>query len=168
MMAFCPAKRVQQRRLDEVQVDSEGFIFVPYAGRLRAAGNTPEQLRVLITNKLQEQTPDPQVEVRRAAGDGSTVSLTGTVAAPGVYPIERPTRSLLGMLSQAGGVSVASDIALVTLIRGRPKGHRLVRRLVPEPQTGRRLAWRRQHSGRRRQQVLHRPGRHWRPIPRGI
>ncbi|WP_299885145.1 polysaccharide biosynthesis/export family protein [uncultured Ruegeria sp.] len=108
--------------LDEVQVDSEGFIFVPYAGRMRAAGNTPEQLRVLITNKLQEQTPDPQVEVRRVAGDGSTVSLTGTVAAPGIYPIERPTRSLLGMLSQAGGVSVASDIALVTLIRGDQKG----------------------------------------------
>nr|WP_253276809.1 polysaccharide biosynthesis/export family protein [Ruegeria sp. 6PALISEP08] len=108
--------------LDEVQVDSEGFIFVPYAGRMRAAGNTPEQLRVLITNKLREQTPDPQVEVRRVAGDGSTVSLTGTVGAPGIYPIERPTRSLLGMLSQAGGVSVASDIALVTLIRGGQKG----------------------------------------------
>ncbi|NVO54788.1 polysaccharide export protein [Rhodobacteraceae bacterium B1Z28] len=108
--------------LNEVQVDSEGFIFVPYAGRMRAAGNTPEQLRVLITNKLQDQTPDPQVEVRRVAGDGSTVSLTGTVLTPGVYPIERPTRSLLGMLSQAGGVSVASDIALVTLIRGDQKG----------------------------------------------
>ncbi len=108
--------------LDEVQVDSDGFIFVPYAGRIRAAGNTPEQLRVLITNKLREQTPDPQIEVRRVAGDGSTVSLTGTVASPGIYPIERPTRSLLGMLSQAGGVSVASDIALVTLIRGDQKG----------------------------------------------
>lgn len=108
--------------LEEVQVDSDGFIFVPYAGRLRATGNTPEQLRVLITNKLQEQTPDPQVEVRRAAGDGSTVSLTGTVTAPGIYAIERPTRSLLGMLSQAGGVSVASDIALVTLIRGDQRG----------------------------------------------
>ncbi|AXT26521.1 polysaccharide export protein [Ruegeria sp. AD91A] len=108
--------------LDEVQVDSDGFIFVPYAGRIRAAGNTPEQLRVLITNKLREQTPDPQIEVRRVAGDGSTVSLTGTVASPGIYPIERPTRSLLGMLSQAGGVSVASDIALVTLIRGGQKG----------------------------------------------
>lgn len=108
--------------LDEVQVDSEGFIFVPYAGRMRAAGNTPEQLRVLITSKLQEQTPDPQVEVRRVAGDGSTVSITGTVATPGIFPIERPTRTLLGMLSQAGGISVASDIALVTLIRGDQRG----------------------------------------------
>ncbi|MES0861673.1 polysaccharide biosynthesis/export family protein [Ruegeria sp. SCPT10] len=108
--------------LEEVQVDSDGFIFVPYAGRLRAAGNTPEQLRVLITNELKEQTPDPQVEVRRVAGDGSTVSLTGTIGAPGIYPIERPTRTLLGMLSQAGGVAVGSDIALVTLIRGDLKG----------------------------------------------
>ncbi len=108
--------------LNEVQVDSEGFIFVPYAGRLRAAGNTPEELRGLITDELKEQTPDPQVEVRRLAGDGSTVSLTGTIGAPGIYPIERPTRTLLGMLSQAGGVSVASDIALVTLIRGDQRG----------------------------------------------
>lgn len=108
--------------LAEIQVDSEGYIFVPYAGRVRAAGNTPEQLRLLVTEKLREQTPDPQVEVRRAAGDGSTVSLNGGVAAPGIYPIQRPTRTLSGMLSQAGGVSVGSDIALVTLIRGDQRG----------------------------------------------
>ncbi|SMO48980.1 polysaccharide biosynthesis/export family protein [Ruegeria faecimaris] len=108
--------------LEEVQVDSEGFIFVPYAGRLRAAGNTPEQLRMLITEKLQDQTPDPQVEVRRIAGDGSTVSLSGTLSAPGIYPIERPTRTLAGMLTRAGGVIEGSDIALVTLIRGNQKG----------------------------------------------
>ncbi len=108
--------------LNEVQVDSDGFIFVPYAGRVRAAGNTPEQLRMLITEQLRDQTPDPQVEVRRIAGDGSTVSLTGTIGAPGIYPIERPTRTLAGMLSQAGGVSVGSDIALVTLIRGNERG----------------------------------------------
>ncbi len=108
--------------LDEVQVDSEGFIFVPYAGRLRASGNTPEELRNLISAKLQDQTPDPQVQVRRVAGDGSTVSLTGAVGAPGVYPIERPTRSLATMLAQAGGVSVAPEIALVTVLRGDQKG----------------------------------------------
>ncbi|KIC47440.1 MAG: polysaccharide biosynthesis/export family protein [Ruegeria sp.] len=108
--------------LDEVQVDNDGFIFVPYAGRVRAAGNTPEQLRTLISSKLEEQTPDPQVQVRRVAGDGATVSLTGTVGAPGVYPIERPTGTLSGMLAQAGGVSVSSDIALVTVIRGKQKG----------------------------------------------
>ena len=108
--------------LDEVQVDSEGYIFIPYAGRLRASGNTPEQLRTTIADKLREQTPDPQVQIRRVAGDGSTVSLTGTIGAPGIYTIERPTRTLSTMLARAGGVAVAPDIALVTVIRGNQRG----------------------------------------------
>ncbi|MEL7389733.1 MAG: polysaccharide biosynthesis/export family protein, partial [Pseudomonadota bacterium] len=93
-----------QTGLDQVQVDGSGFIFVPYAGRIRAADNTPEGLRQVITSKLDEQTPDPQVEVVRVAGDGATVSLVGAVGAQGVYPIERPTRTLSSMLARAGGV----------------------------------------------------------------
>ena len=54
--------------LEEVQVDGAGFIFVPYAGRIRAAGNTPEAIRRVIKAKLEDQTPDPQVEVRQATG----------------------------------------------------------------------------------------------------
>lgn len=108
--------------LEEVQVDSAGFIFVPYAGRLRASGNTPEQLREMITEKLEDQTPDPQVQVRRLAGDGATVSLTGAVTGQGIYPIERPTRTLATMLAQAGGVTIQPEIAQVTVIRGTSQG----------------------------------------------
>ncbi|MFC4669922.1 polysaccharide biosynthesis/export family protein [Seohaeicola nanhaiensis] len=108
--------------LQEVQVDSDGYIFVPYAGRLRASGNTPNQLRDLITEKLRDQTPDPQVEVRRVAGDGSTVSLAGKVGGQGVYPIERPTRTLSTMLAKAGGVTIEPDIAQITVIRGDQRG----------------------------------------------
>jgi polysaccharide export outer membrane protein len=105
--------------LEEVQVDGAGFIFVPYAGRLKAAGNTPEALRRIITERLKDQTPDPQVQVRRLAGDGATVSLVGAVGGQGVYPIERPTRTLAAMLAQAGGVSIEPEIAQVTVIRGK-------------------------------------------------
>ncbi|MBV1894848.1 MAG: polysaccharide biosynthesis/export family protein [Rhodobacteraceae bacterium] len=108
--------------LEEVQVDSAGFIFVPYAGRLRASGNTPEQLREVITKQLEEQTPDPQVQVRRLAGDGSTVSLVGSVGAQGVYPIERPTRTLSSMLAKAGGVTIEPESAQITVNRGDQKG----------------------------------------------
>ena len=105
--------------LEEVQVDGAGFIFVPYAGRIRAAGNSPEAIRRIITAKLEEQTPDPQVQVRRVAGDGSTVSLIGSVGAQGVYAIERPTRTLSTMLARAGGVTIQPEIAQVTVIRGK-------------------------------------------------
>lgn len=107
--------------LDEIQVDGQGFIFVPYAGRIKAAGNTPEQLRNIITRKLDQQTPDPQVSVRRLAGDGSTVSIVGGVGAQGVYQIERPTRTLSAMLAQAGGVSIEPEIAQITVTRGSKK-----------------------------------------------
>ena len=108
-----------QTVLEEVQVDGAGFIFVPYAGRIRAAGNTPEAIRRIITAKLDEQTPDPQVEVRRLAGNGSTVSLIGAVNGQGVYPIERPTRTLSTMLAAAGGVAIPPEVAQVTVIRGQ-------------------------------------------------
>ncbi len=108
--------------LEEVQVDGSGFIFVPYAGRIKAAGNTPERIRQIITRKLEDQTPDPQVEVRRVAGDGSTVSLVGAVGGQGVYAIERPTRTLTAMLARAGGVTIEPEIAQVTVLRGGETG----------------------------------------------
>lgn len=120
--------------LEEVQVDSAGFIFVPYAGRVRASGNTPEQLRKSITKELEGQTPDPQVQVRRLAGDGASVSLTGAVNGQGVYPIERPTRTLANMLSQAGGVAIEPDIAQITLIRGQESGTIWLQDLYEHPQ----------------------------------
>lgn len=108
--------------LEEVQVDGAGFIFIPYAGRIKAAGNSPEAIRRIITAKLADQTPDPQIEVRRAAGDGSTVSLVGAVGGQGVYPIERPTRSLATMLARSGGITIAPEIAQITVIRGKARG----------------------------------------------
>jgi|TARA_R110000850_G_scaffold102956_1_gene212707 polysaccharide export outer membrane protein len=104
--------------IDEVQVDSAGMIFIPYAGRLRAAGNTPEALRRIITQRLDEQTPDPQVVVRRLAGNGATVSVVGGAGAQGVFPIERPTRTLTAMIAAAGGVAISPEIALVNVSRG--------------------------------------------------
>lgn len=108
--------------LESVQVDGEGFIFVPYAGRIKAAGNSPESIRRIITERLQDQTPDPQVEVRREAGDGATVSLSGAIGGQGVYPIERPTRTLSSMLSRAGGITIVPEIAQITVIRGNQTG----------------------------------------------
>lgn len=120
--------------LDEVQVDGDGFIFVPYAGRLRASGNTTEAVRRLITERLAEQTPDPQVLVRRVAGDGATVSLIGGVGAQGVYPIDRPARTLTAMLARAGGVTIETEIAQVVVTRGGQQGRVWLQDLYENPQ----------------------------------
>lgn len=119
--------------LTDIQVDGDGFIFVPYAGRVKAAGNSPDELRRIITEKLAEQTPDPQVEVVRGAGDGSTVSVTGDIGAQGVYPIERPTRTLSAMIARAGGVSVDPQVAQVTVTRGSKSGTARLKDIYEDP-----------------------------------
>lgn len=108
--------------LESIQVGGDGKIFVPYAGRIDAAGKTPDQLRNEISAILGAQTPDPQITVVRSAGDGNTVSVSGTVNSQGIYPIERPTRRLSSMLARAGGVTIEPEIAQVTVLRGSNSG----------------------------------------------
>jgi polysaccharide biosynthesis/export protein len=108
--------------LDQVQVDGQGFIFIPYAGRIKAAGQTPDGLRQAITRKLDTQTPDPQVTVQRVAGDGSTVSVAGGVTGQGIYPITAPNRMLTGMLAAAGGIAIEPAVAIVRVTRGGMTG----------------------------------------------
>ena len=119
--------------LDEVQVDGQGFIFVPYAGRIKAAGQTPEGLRQAITRKLDTQTPDPQVSVQRLAGDGSTVTISGAIGAQGVFAIERPTRTLSAMIASAGGVSINPETAIIRVTRGTHTGQVWLEDLYANP-----------------------------------
>ena len=119
--------------LEEVQVDGQGYIFVPYAGRIKAAGQTPEGLRQAITRKLDTQTPDPQVTVARLAGDGSTVSVQGSVGSNGVYAIERPTRKLSAMIARAGGVAIEPEVALIRVTRGNHTGQVWLQDLYSNP-----------------------------------
>lgn len=108
--------------LDEVRVGESGQIFVPYAGSIRAAGRSPEELRRAITDALSGQTPSPQVSVHRTPGNAATISVLGGVGRPGVYPIDLSTRRLSGMLAAAGGVSLRPDVAQVRITRGGRSG----------------------------------------------
>lgn len=105
-----------------LQVDGTGFIYIPYAGRIKAAGNSPERLRQIVTEKLAMQTPDPQVIVMRSPGPGGTITISGNAGAQGVFPIEASTRTLSGMLASAGGVGADPKVARITVVRGTRKG----------------------------------------------
>ncbi len=119
--------------LSEIQVDGQGFIFVPYAGKIKAAGQSPDSLREIITKKLDSQTPDPQVTVQRLAGDGSTVTVSGFAGGQGVYPIERPTRTLSSMLAKAGGVTIEPAVAIVRVTRAGKTGQVWLEDLYSNP-----------------------------------
>jgi polysaccharide biosynthesis/export protein len=120
--------------LTDVQVDGQGYIFVPYAGKIKAAGQSPDSLRNVITKKLDTQTPDPQVLVQRVAGDGATVSISGFAGAQGIIPIERPTRTLSTMLAKAGGVTIEPEVAIIRVTRGTKTGRVWLQDLNSNPQ----------------------------------
>ena len=119
--------------LPPVQVDQLGNIFVPYAGTIKAAGRTPDDLRQKITELLAPQTPDPQVEVRREAGDGATVSILGGVTGQGVFPITASNRRLTGMIATAGGISLDPSIVKISIRRGSNLGQIWLQDLFDTP-----------------------------------
>jgi polysaccharide export outer membrane protein len=119
--------------LSEIQVDGQGYIYIPYAGRIRADGQTPEGVRQAITRQLEDQTPDPQITVTRVAGNGSTVSIAGQAAGTGVYPIDASTRTLAAMLARSGGVMIDPDVAIVRVTRGGNTGKVWLKDLYENP-----------------------------------
>ncbi len=119
--------------IDAVQVDQLGNIFFPYAGTLRASGRTPNDLREIITEILAGQTPDPQVEVRRIAGEGASISIIGGAGSQGVYTIDAATRRLTGMLARAGGIALDPSHVKISVRRGEHHGEIWLQDLFDEP-----------------------------------
>ncbi len=116
-----------------VQVDQLGNIFVPYAGVVRASGRTPEELRQEITQLLERQTPDPQIEVRREAGEAAVVNVVGGVNKQGVFALSAANRRLTSVLAVAGGVALDPAGTKITVQRGQESGSIWLRDLYANP-----------------------------------
>lgn len=103
--------------VSELQVEAGGMVVLPYAGRIRAAGNTVETVRNTILRRLEDQTPNPQVLIHRTPGTTASISVLGDIAG-GSIPFDGTTRTLLRAVSVAGGFGDNPDTISVTLIRG--------------------------------------------------
>ncbi len=119
--------------LKDIQVDQLGNIFVPYAGVVRASGRTPEELRLDLTRLLERQTPDPQIEVRRQAGEAAVVDVVGGVNKQGVYSLSAANRRLTSMLAVAGGVAIDPAGTRITVQRGNESGSIWLQDLFANP-----------------------------------
>jgi polysaccharide biosynthesis/export protein len=84
------------------RIDMRGYINVPLAGRLPAAGLTVEQLEVALTAKLKEYLQAPVVTVSVFEFRSQPVSILGAVNTPGVHQI-RGNKTLFEVISEAGG-----------------------------------------------------------------
>jgi polysaccharide export outer membrane protein len=96
------------------RIDSSGYITVPLAGRVPAAGLTVEELQNDLTNRLRPFIRRPEVAVTITEFRSQPVSVAGPVNNPGVYQLQGH-KTLMELLSLAGGAKPeAADTVRIT------------------------------------------------------
>jgi polysaccharide biosynthesis/export protein len=100
----------------ETVVRPDGKITLPIINDIPAAGLTPDQLRVRVTEEAKRFVEDPSVTVLVKAINSRKVFITGEVSKPGSYPIgDRMT--VMQLISMAGGLSEYAKKKEIVIIR---------------------------------------------------
>ncbi|MFZ0820861.1 MAG: polysaccharide biosynthesis/export family protein, partial [Candidatus Acidiferrales bacterium] len=103
--------------LAAVPVRPDGMISLPLINDVQAAGKTPAQLRVEITEKLTKALiKDPHVTVIVTAMNSQRVYVLGQVARAGAYPMF-PGMTVLQAISSAGGLILWAKETNIVVLR---------------------------------------------------
>lgn len=86
-----------------LSLDPGGFIDLPLAGRVHAAGLTLSQLKVELADKLVKYITKPEITINLAESGSQPVSVVGQVNNPGVHQLTG-TKRLLEVISLSGGI----------------------------------------------------------------
>ncbi|MHB1861359.1 MAG: polysaccharide biosynthesis/export family protein [Gemmatimonadaceae bacterium] len=84
-------------------VNSDGTIFYPYAGTLKVAGETVDEIRAQLTRALANYVKDPQINVQVVGFHSQTYQLAGSVIKPGLYPLTNVPVTVSQAIAGAGG-----------------------------------------------------------------
>ena len=97
-------------------VQPDGTFYFPYAGKVKAAGKTVEQVRSALTSSLSRMLKDPQVDVS-VVGFGSSVTLQGAFQDASPQDITMRPLTLGEAVGRAGIDAEQADLSGLTLIR---------------------------------------------------
>jgi polysaccharide export outer membrane protein len=107
--------REEDLKLD-VLVRPDGKISFPLAGDVQAAGTTVEDVRLLLTKKLEKLIPDLVVSVSILQINGNKVFVIGQVNNPGEINAN-PYIDVMQALSIAGGANPFADVSNISILR---------------------------------------------------
>ena len=109
---------VRATTLPEQVVDRDGFISVPFAGRIRAAGLTPQALEIEVVRRLKGKANQPEALVRVTRNASSNVTVVGEVTNSLRMPLSSGGERLLDALAAAGGVRQPISKTTLQVTRG--------------------------------------------------
>jgi polysaccharide biosynthesis/export protein len=103
-------------------VDTKGFISVPYAGLVAAAGKTPSQVNQEIVDRIKNRAIEPQAVVALVTQNTSLITVIGevntTLTSPtGRIPAQPAGERLLDVMTRAGGLRDQGQDTWVVLER---------------------------------------------------
>lgn len=100
-------------------VDGDGYIEIPFVGKVKSAGKTLSELKVELDSTFKNYVTDAAITVRLV---NNYISLLGEVKAPGRYPLTKDRINVFEALSMAGDMGEFSNRQKVQLIRPSPYG----------------------------------------------
>ena len=104
-------------------VDTRGFLYVPYAGLVPAAGKRASEVSQEIVNRIKNRAIEPQVEVAVVTENSSLITVVGEVNAAtafsptGRIPAQLSGERLLDVITRAGGLKDQGQDTWVVLER---------------------------------------------------
>ena len=104
------------------RVNLKGDILLPLAGPLHVGGLTITEITEAVSQRYKDAKllVDPEVTVFVAEFNRRTITITGEVRAPGVYPIVAP-RTLTDTLAMAGGLNDNASHTVSVVHSANPK-----------------------------------------------
>ena len=103
--------------LGPLVISGAGNIYIPYVGKIKASGNTIEQLQRKLTLILKNKVINPQVIVRKVEGLSKKISIQGVVAKPGTFELTPGRHDLVSFLAEAGGSTIIPELTEVAIER---------------------------------------------------
>lgn len=101
----------------DATIDPSGDVTMPLIGKVPAIGKTTDQLAGEITGRLSAKyLQNPEVRVALKASSSQHVTVDGSVASPGIYPIVGST-TLLQAIATAKGTSPDANARKVAVFR---------------------------------------------------
>ena len=99
------------------EINQDGMLEFPYAGKLHVAGLTPEQVHISLSKKLAFYLKNPKITLRMLSYRSKRVYLDGEVKAPGVQAINDIPMTLLEAINRAGGMLPTADQSRIVITR---------------------------------------------------
>jgi polysaccharide export outer membrane protein len=114
-------------------VARDGMISIPYVGRVRAAGMTPDQVGRAIEAALRDKAIEPQVVVTVTGNASTFVTVAGDVARPTRVPLSLKGDRLLDVLATVGGSRAPDYDSFVRVTRNGRSATVSLARVVRDP-----------------------------------